>query len=77
MINTIILSIMILSCILSVSYLFMEGKRLLLPLISKKHRWFQQFQEDPRMSGLYKLCVITFQIAIGLIIIDFILRVTR
>lgn len=76
MINTIILSIMILSCILSVSYLFMEGKRLLLPLISKKHRWFQQFHEDPRMSGLYKLCVITFQIAIGLIIIDFILRVT-
>ena len=75
MINTIILSIMILSCILSVSYLFIEGKRLLLPFISREHRWFHQFHDDPRMSGLYKLCVITFQISVGLIIIDFILKV--
>jgi hypothetical protein len=75
MINNIILTIMVLSSILSISYLYIEGKKLLLPLISKKHRWFYQFDEDPRTLALYRLCVITFQISLGLIIIDFILKV--
>ena len=75
MINNIILTIMVLSSILSISYLYIEGKKLLLPLISKKHRWFHQFDEDPRTLALYRLCVITFQISLGLIIIDFILKV--
>jgi hypothetical protein len=75
MINNIILTIMVLSSILSISYLYIEGKKLLLPLISKKHHWFHQFDEDPRTLSLYRLCVITFQISLGLIIIDFILKV--
>jgi len=66
------LSMMSLCMIFCVTYFILEGKRLLMPLISKKHRWFQQFSEDPRMTTLYRLCIVTFQISIGLILLDFI-----
>lgn len=63
---------MSLCMVLSLTYLLIEGKRLVMPIISRKHRWFNQYAEDPRMTTLYRLCMVTFNISIGLIFMKFI-----
>lgn len=68
--NTLILMVTLLTVALSISYLILEGKSLILPIISKKHRWFAGYQSDPRLTGLWRVTVASFILTIALILLD-------